>query len=680
MAAPPCNSLQQLLQTVVQSVDWTYSLFWQLCPREEILVWGGGYYNGAIKTRKTVQSVDVSIEESSLQRSQQLRELYDSLTTAGKAGQPVLRPSAALSPEDLTESEWFYLICVSFSFPPGVGLPGVAFTKRQHVWLSRATEVDRKVFTRAILAKSANIQTVVCIPIMDSGVLELGTTKKVEEDLGLVQHAKSIFNDYLDKHPMPTLSEHSTSNPVAYTDQVLFQSQPFQTTSINLQGSDQEEDDGDDEDDVDGDDNDDDELEAGSDSDTAYNARVLMQSLHPSFTTEAVIPRTEQSELMHIEMSEGIRLGSSEDCSNNLDSELQMFGMGCNSSQSDQHQDDSYQAWHFLHQDLCDGFPQSTGDTLMQDLSQQDAHYSETVSSILHNNSSRWAGSVPISYLSHSWQTAFSKWNSRDQVLQVLSEGTSQRMLKYNMFTVPHLHSRPKDENSLESGVGDGESKFQKGTLQEELSANHVLAERRRREKLNERFIILRSLVPFVTKMDKASILGDTIEYVNQLRRRIQDLEARNRQMGKNQRSKESEVYGPSNSKEHTVQINRSPELPFASSCQTRTSLSDKRKVRVVEGVGRRAKHAEAVESSTNVQVSIIETDALLELSCPYRDGLLLKIMQTLDELRLEVISVQSSSANSTLVAELRAKVKEVQGKKATIVEVKKAIHYIFSQ
>ncbi|KAL5052792.1 hypothetical protein RYX36_033474 [Vicia faba] len=59
-------------------------------------------------------------EEASLQRSQQLRELYESLS-AGETNPPTRRPCASLSPEDLTESEWFYLMCVSFSFPPGVG-------------------------------------------------------------------------------------------------------------------------------------------------------------------------------------------------------------------------------------------------------------------------------------------------------------------------------------------------------------------------------------------------------------------------------------------------------------------------------------------------------------------------------------------------------------------------------
>jgi len=87
---------------------------------DRILTWGDGYYNGAIKTRKTVQAMEVSTEEASLQRSEQLRELYESLS-AGEANAQTRRPCAALSPEDLTESEWFYLLCVSFSFHPGVG-------------------------------------------------------------------------------------------------------------------------------------------------------------------------------------------------------------------------------------------------------------------------------------------------------------------------------------------------------------------------------------------------------------------------------------------------------------------------------------------------------------------------------------------------------------------------------
>ncbi|XP_015963749.1 transcription factor bHLH18 [Arachis duranensis] len=53
----------------------------------------------------------------------------------------------------------------------------------------------------------------------------------------------------------------------------------------------------------------------------------------------------------------------------------------------------------------------------------------------------------------------------------------------------------------------------------------HVIAERKRREKLSQRFVALSAMVPGLKKMDKASILGDAIKYVKQLQERVQFLE-----------------------------------------------------------------------------------------------------------------------------------------------------------
>ena len=103
------------------------------------LVWAEGHYNGAIKTRKTVQPAiaqgPAPADAADHHRSRQLRELFDSLAREAAAGGTSFRDvhgagaheaaprrlSAALAPEDLTETEWFYLMCASYSFPPGVG-------------------------------------------------------------------------------------------------------------------------------------------------------------------------------------------------------------------------------------------------------------------------------------------------------------------------------------------------------------------------------------------------------------------------------------------------------------------------------------------------------------------------------------------------------------------------------
>uniref|UniRef100_A0A2N9GWJ1 BHLH domain-containing protein n=1 Tax=Fagus sylvatica TaxID=28930 RepID=A0A2N9GWJ1_FAGSY len=699
MAAPPSSRLQNMLQAAVQSVQWTYSLFWQICPQQGNLVWADGYYNGAIKTRKTVQPMEVSAEEASLQRSQQLRELYDSLS-AGETNQPARRPCAALSPEDLTESEWFYLMCVSFSFPPGTGLPGKAYSRRQHVWLTGANEVDSKTFSRAILAK-----TVVCIPLLD-GVVELGTTDKVQEDIALVQHIKTFFTDHHHHNPhppKPALSEHSTSNPTTSSSHTHFHSPPippaYATASPPINANPEDEED-EEEDQEEEEEEDEEEGESDSEAETGPNGRPMAA---PNPQVVGVAAAAEPSELMQLEMSEDIRLGSPDDASNNLDSDFHMLAVTQSGNPTTNHHHhhqrransyraDSARRWPMLQEPLNSGIqvqpPSSGGSPPLDELTQEDTHYSQTVSTILQSQPNRWAADSS-SYIPYSNQSAFAKWTIRvDHHLHVPIEGTSQWLLKYILFSVPHLHTKYRDENSPKLRDGDVSTRFKKGTPQDELSANHVLAERRRREKLNERFIILRSLVPFVTKMDKASILGDTIEYVKQLRKKIQDLETRNRQMEVDQRSKSTgDLQRSSSLKELRI-------MSGVSTVTDRTrvgpSSSEKRKLRIVEGSGGSAKPKSVVESppppppspptstGTSVEVSIIESEGLLELQCVYREGLLLDIMQILRELRIETTTVQSSLNNGFFVAQLRAKVKEnVNGKKTSIVEVKRAINQI---
>lgn len=51
------------------------------------------------------------------ERQSKLKELYKFLLV-GEADPQTKRPSAALSPEDLSDSEWYYLVCMSFVFNP----------------------------------------------------------------------------------------------------------------------------------------------------------------------------------------------------------------------------------------------------------------------------------------------------------------------------------------------------------------------------------------------------------------------------------------------------------------------------------------------------------------------------------------------------------------------------------
>lgn len=64
-----------------------------------------------------------------------------------------------------------------------------------------------------------------------------------------------------------------------------------------------------------------------------------------------------------------------------------------------------------------------------------------------------------------------------------------------------------------------------KPNLGRDAPLNHVEAERQRREKLNHRFYALRSVVPNVSRMDKASLLSDAVSYIKELRSKVEELE-----------------------------------------------------------------------------------------------------------------------------------------------------------
>ncbi|XP_020549338.1 putative transcription factor bHLH041 isoform X2 [Sesamum indicum] len=59
---------------------------------------------------------------------------------------------------------------------------------------------------------------------------------------------------------------------------------------------------------------------------------------------------------------------------------------------------------------------------------------------------------------------------------------------------------------------------------------HHMISERRRREKLNESFQVLRSLLPPGSK-DKASVLSSTTEYISSLKSQVEELSKRNQEL-----------------------------------------------------------------------------------------------------------------------------------------------------
>ncbi|KAI3739410.1 hypothetical protein L2E82_29814 [Cichorium intybus] len=77
---------------------------------------------------------------------------------------------------------------------------------------------------------------------------------------------------------------------------------------------------------------------------------------------------------------------------------------------------------------------------------------------------------------------------------------------------------------------GDGILKFSGdisgivGKGRDVKDTKHFATEKHRRQQLNDKFDALKNLVPNPTKADRASVVGDAIEYINELKRTVEEL------------------------------------------------------------------------------------------------------------------------------------------------------------
>lgn len=139
---------------------------------------------------------------------------------------------------------------------------------------------------------------------------------QVQEDIEFIHHIKGFFIEQQQPQPpKPALSEHSTSNPTTFSEPHVYSGNTPSPASIALADRDgriagEEEDVEEDEDE----DQEEDDNEAELDSD--------------SIAIQSGVGRAEACELMQLDMSEAIRLGSPDDGSDNMDSDLNLVGAG----------------------------------------------------------------------------------------------------------------------------------------------------------------------------------------------------------------------------------------------------------------------------------------------------------------------------------------------------------------
>ncbi|XP_060187028.1 transcription factor bHLH18-like [Lycium barbarum] len=102
------------------------------------------------------------------------------------------------------------------------------------------------------------------------------------------------------------------------------------------------------------------------------------------------------------------------------------------------------------------------------------------------------------------------------------SSSSSQNIISFGSLDSNFLEDEDYDKTSSISSSISVTKRICRSPLQ---SQDHLLAERKRRERFSQLFAVLAKTIPGLKKLDKASILEDAIKYIGELQERVRALE-----------------------------------------------------------------------------------------------------------------------------------------------------------
>ncbi|KAJ4746169.1 basic helix-loop-helix (bHLH) DNA-binding superfamily protein [Rhynchospora pubera] len=224
-----------------------------------------------------------------------------------------------------------------------------------------------------------------------------------------------------------------------------------------------------------------------------------------------------------------------------------------------------------------------------------------------------------------SWNTGITKGKkSTDGEETGKSDGTDNLKLSPTAGRGrKRSYDAKSDVDTEKNSTGSADQVTQLGPQKKD----HVMAERLRREKLTQRFIALSSLLPGLSRMDKASVLEDAIKYVKQLQDRVKTLEAQ---------TLPKAVPQPDIEKKSQL----SPDECNSSTC-AESSLHD-----VPSNKG----------SLPEIEVRISQQSVLIKIHCDSQKGILGKAMSEIEKLGLIIVTTSvvpftSSTIDMTITA-----------------------------
>ncbi|XP_047948414.1 transcription factor MYC2-like [Salvia hispanica] len=520
------ETLQQRLLALIEGAreSWTYAIFWQSSAPDfaspSLLGWGDGYYKGD-DNKLPRQTASSPAEQD--HRKKVLRELNSLIS-----GPPAAPVDDAVD-EEVTDTEWFFLISMTQSFVSGSGLPGQALYSSAPVWVTGNDRLLASHCERARQAQGFGLQTLVCIPSAN-GVVELGSTELIFQSSDLMNKVRVLFN--FNGTEIASSAAASASASWALNDNdpsAIWLTDPSSSA-----------------------------VDVTTTTTIAPSNLNLPTKQNPSSSglTETPFVQHQTQGFFNRELNFS-EFGLNSTCKRESG---EMLNFGESVKRGVGVKDDKTKRRSPMAED---GMMSCTSGVLLK----SDNHFESDQS---------------------------------DLEASVLKDVDSSRVV--NPEKRPRKRGR-KPANGREEPL------------------NHVEAERQRREKLNQRFYALRAVVPNVSKMDKASLLGDAISYINELKSKVQSVESDKEEL---RRELES--------------TKRSTPAPAPAPAPTRPGQSSNAKI------------------DMEVDVKIIGWDAMIRVQCNKKNHPAAKLMVALRELELDVHHASVSVVNDLMIQQATVK------------------------
>ncbi|XP_027364813.1 transcription factor ABORTED MICROSPORES [Abrus precatorius] len=196
------------------------------------------------------------------------------------------------------------------------------------------------------------------------------------------------------------------------------------------------------------------------------------------------------------------------------------------------------------------------------------------------------------------------------------------------------------DQNEEEEG-----GKYRRRNGKGNQSKN-LVAERKRRKKLNDRLYNLRSLVPRISKLDRASILGDAIEYVKDLQKQVKELQD---ELEENSDTGAESNCINANNNNNNQYVGVGELGPKAEHGKTQTGFhvgtSGNGYVTKLKQEDAAAMDKQTQQMEPQVEVALIDgNEYFVKVFCEHRPGGFVKLMEALNTLGMDVVHATVTS------------------------------------